>query len=34
MVRFIADVVDEHLDLSRIHGAYAEVVAGRPTIRG
>lgn len=30
MVRFIADVVDEHLDLSRIHAAYTEVRGGPP----
>ena len=30
MVRFIADVVDEHLDLSRIHGAYTESRGGPP----
>lgn len=30
LVRFIADLVDEHLDLSRIHSAYTEVRGGPP----
>ena len=30
LVRFIADLVDEHLDLSRIHAAYTEVRGGPP----
>lgn len=30
LARFIADLVDEHLDLSRIHGAYTEVRGGPP----
>lgn len=30
LVRFIADLVDEHLDLSRIHAAYSESRGGPP----
>ncbi len=30
LARFIADLVDEHLDLSRIHAAYTEVRGGPP----
>jgi transposase len=30
LARFIAELVDEHLDLSRIHGAYTEVRGGPP----
>ena len=30
MARFIADLVDEHLDLSRIHAAYKETKGGPP----
>ena len=30
MARFIADLVDEHLDLSRIHDAYKEKKGGPP----
>lgn len=30
MVRFIAELVDEHLDLSRIHAAFTEVRGGPP----
>ncbi len=30
MARFIAELVDEHLDLSRIHAAYTEVKGGPP----
>lgn len=30
LARFIADLVDEHLDLSRIHGAYTEGRGGPP----
>ena len=30
LVRFIADLVDEHLDLSRIHAAYTEGRGGPP----
>jgi transposase len=30
VARFIADLVDEHLDLSRIHAAYTEVRGGPP----
>ncbi len=30
LARFIADLVDEHLDLSRIHRAYTEGRGGPP----
>lgn len=30
MARFVADLVDEHLDLSRIHAAYTETRGGPP----
>ena len=30
LARFIAELVDEHLDLSRIHAAYTEVRGGPP----
>ena len=30
MARFVADLVDEHLDLSRIHAAYKEKKGGPP----
>ena len=30
MARFIADLVDEHLDLSRIHDAYKSAKGGPP----
>ena len=30
LARFVADLVDEHLDLSRIHSAYTEGRGGPP----